>query len=132
MELLEYVEGLREFADWIERNGEELPDILYPGMLCMYVKCESATEFRRVTRMMGSGRKRELLGDMHVERTFGLAQVSAYTARENVCERRVVATREVVKNVPDPEAVAAVPLVEVTETVEDVEWVCGPIFAGDK
>lgn len=52
-----------------------------------------------------------------------------YADREEVCERVVTGTREVTETVPDPEALAAVPLVEVTKTVEDVEWRCGSFLA---
>jgi hypothetical protein len=48
--------------------------------------------------------------------------------RNEVCEKVVTGTREVTKEVPDPEALAAVPKVTVTETVEDVEWRCHPIL----
>jgi len=48
------------------------------------------------------------------------------TPREKVC-RKVVTTSEVTKTVPDP--TIEVPQVEVTETVESVEWVCEPILA---
>ena len=49
--------------------------------------------------------------------------------RDTVCERVVTGTREVTRTVKDPEAIAAVPEVEVTETVEDVEWRCGSLLA---
>lgn len=49
--------------------------------------------------------------------------------RDAVCERIVTGTREVVEEVPDPEALAAVPKVTVTTTVEDVEWKCSPLLA---
>lgn len=55
--------------------------------------------------------------------TIGL-QLTAY--RDAVCERVVTGTREVTKTIPDP--MVTVPTVEVTETVEDVEWVCGPLL----
>jgi hypothetical protein len=41
----------------------------------------------------------------------------------------VVGTREVTEEVPDPEALAAVPKVTVTRTVEDVRWECRPLLA---
>jgi hypothetical protein len=47
-------------------------------------------------------------------------------ARDAVCRRVVTATREVVREVP---AQAAVEAHTVTETVEDVEWVCDPVLA---
>ena len=48
-------------------------------------------------------------------------------ARESVCVRRVVGTKEVTREVPDPSV--EVPMIEVTETVEEVEWDCQPILA---
>ena len=47
-------------------------------------------------------------------------------AREAVCERVVTGTETVTKSVPDPSIL--VPLVEVTEEVETVEWVCSPLL----
>lgn len=52
--------------------------------------------------------------------------VHIYTPREKVC-RKVVTTAEVTKTVPDP--TVEVPQVEITETVETVEWVCEPLLA---
>lgn len=53
--------------------------------------------------------------------------VNIITDREAVCRRVVTGTREVTKTVPAPGA----DTVEVTETVEDVEWVCDePLLAG--
>jgi hypothetical protein len=49
------------------------------------------------------------------------------TSRDVVCRRVVKGTREVTKKVPDPAALAAVPEIEVTETVEDIEWICEPV-----
>jgi hypothetical protein len=49
----------------------------------------------------------------------------AIAARESVCERIVTGTETVKRTVPDPAAA----LVEVTETVEHVEWVCRPLLA---
>lgn len=52
-------------------------------------------------------------------------RVGAY--RDQVCERIVTGTREVTQTVPDPSV--EVPLVEVTKTVEDIEWVCSPLLS---
>jgi len=57
----------------------------------------------------------------------GVIEVHVGAYRDQVCERVVTGTREVTKTVPDPSVV--VPDVEVTETVEDVEWICGPLLA---
>lgn len=61
---------------------------------------------------------------------LGRASLHVYVEREELCERVVTGVREVTEEVPDPEALAAVPKVAVTKTVEDVEWVCRPILAG--
>lgn len=124
--------GLREFADWIEEHGDSNDIYLYPGQMSMFVECPDKEVFQRVARMLERGAKRELGGNLHLDRSFGMVKVSAYTARENVCRKVVVGTSEVTREVRDPEMLEQVPLVTVTETVEEVEWVCGPIFAGDR
>lgn len=66
---------------------------------------------------------------------FGPAVVwHVYTDRANLCERVVVGQRMVVEAVPDPELVAALPKVEASRVVEDVQWRCGPVLAavGDR
>lgn len=55
-------------------------------------------------------------------------RVTVTAFRDDVCERVVTGTREVTKTIPDP--AVDVPTIEVTETVEDVEWVCGPLMRG--
>lgn len=65
-----------------------------------------------------------------VDMDFGAIKLRALIDRVEVCDRVVTGVREVVEEVPDPEALAAVPTVSVTKTVEDVSWVCRPILAG--
>ena len=61
-------------------------------------------------------------------RVAGLSvRLCAY--RDQVCTKVVTGTREVTKMVKDPAALASVPEIEVTETVEDVEWQCSPLLA---
>jgi hypothetical protein len=55
--------------------------------------------------------------------------VAVVTSRDEVCRKVVTGTRTVTRTVPDPEALAKVPMVEVTEDVEDFEWVCEPVLA---
>jgi hypothetical protein len=55
--------------------------------------------------------------------------VKVLALRDEVCERVVLATREVTEEVPDPEALAAIPKVAITRTVEDVEWRCTSLLA---
>jgi hypothetical protein len=62
---------------------------------------------------------------------FGPVRVDVVIDRDEVCERVVVDTREVTKEVPDPEALAAIPRVVVTEVEEVVEWRCHPLLAAE-
>ncbi len=55
---------------------------------------------------------------------FGPVSIRPYAGRDLVCERHVVGTQEVTEEVADPEALAAVPKVTVTKTVDVVEWKC--------
>lgn len=57
--------------------------------------------------------------------SWGDVTALALAQRGEVCERVVTGTETVTRTVPDPTA----PLVEVTETVEHVEWVCRPLLA---
>ncbi len=61
--------------------------------------------------------------------TIGALGLEILADRDEVCERVVTGTREVTEEVPDPEALAAVPKVTVTKVVEDVEWRCGSLLA---
>jgi hypothetical protein len=66
----------------------------------------------------------------NVELRIGPLKVSALASRRNVCERVVLGTDEVTRTVPDPAYVAEpVPTIEVTETVERIEWRCTPLLA---
>lgn len=62
---------------------------------------------------------------------FGPVSLYVYSTRDQVCERVVTGTREVVEEVQDPEALAAVPTITQTRTEDIVEWVCRPILAAD-
>lgn len=65
-------------------------------------------------------------GDLYAfETVFAGVRLHITVQRDVVCERVVTGTREVTKTVPAPDA----PTIEITETVEDVEWVCAPLLA---
>jgi hypothetical protein len=74
------------------------------------------------------------LGGAYFDLSGDLAglRVQLTAAREDVCERIVTGTREVTEMVKDPVLLDAVPLTEVTRTVEDVEWRCRPVTAPAK
>jgi hypothetical protein len=57
----------------------------------------------------------------------GGLNLHVYAQRDQVCTRRVIGTREVTEDVPDPSVV--VPTVTVTKTEDVVEWDCMPLLA---
>jgi hypothetical protein len=136
-----FTQGLREIADFLDQN----PDVKLPYLgadvwagipehcLSIYltgVFADPRDELAVIARAMGNASKvvDEDGGRFYVLRKFGAITLAASADRASVCERVVTGTREVTKEVRDPEALAAVPMVEVTEIVEDVEWVCRPLL----
>jgi hypothetical protein len=63
---------------------------------------------------------------------FGPIYLQVYSLRDEVCERVVLGTREVVEEVQDPVALAAVPTITQTRTEDIVEWQCRPLLAGEQ
>jgi hypothetical protein len=134
-----YTAGLRALADLLDAHPEvPLPYDGTLGRISIHhlypidPKRTVREEFQATLRAL-PGRK-----DKDPDSTYFNVEVELHglslvvTAfREEVCERVVKGTREVSREVPDPDALAAVPTTTVTETVEDVEWVCRPILASE-
>lgn len=133
----EYISGLRKLADLLETQ----PDLPLPfdggaennasTRITFYLLGDPRDVFVQAARALPGPLDKEVSGDTYrvVAHLDGLhVQVVAY--REDVCERVVTGTREVTKTVPDP--MVTVPVVEVTETVEDVRWVCSPLLASEQ
>lgn len=128
----EMAAGLRALADMIQAHPEVVDDLRYP-LNWMMTSVDGRTEVSRLAR---AGAKSGAAVKKHgtdrfagVDIAFGPVNLRVYADREEVCERVVTGTREVTKEVPDPEALAAVPTVTVTEVVEDVEWRCASFLA---
>jgi hypothetical protein len=131
----EYTKGLRALADILDAHPEvPLP---YHGRegtpLAIYHlnrKDETRAAFLASVRAF-PGRKEKDANDgtYRVAATLHGVRVEVVAYRETVCERVVTGTREVTREVPDPDALAALPKTVVTETVEDVEWICQPLTA---
>jgi hypothetical protein len=137
-----YIEGLHQIADFLSEH----PEVPLPHLgayaegsplpaLSIYVygdnpRATMATIARAMTDSGASVQKRvkDSTGSFQAWREFGGLVLVATASRGDVCERVVTGTREVTEEVPDPEAVAAVPKVTVTKVVEDVEWVCKPLL----
>jgi hypothetical protein len=132
-----FAADLRHLADMVQ-NDEELHDRLWT-MRDVNVPCtelddepgKALTEMRHLIRVaLAAGCK----VDKSYDESYGTAMITmpnqairlkCYADRELVCTKRVIGTRKVTEKVPDPDA----PLVTVTRTVEDVEWVCGSLLA---
>lgn len=126
----EYTKGLRALADLLDAN----PDLKLPyegstGELLVILTSEDdqkAALAAWARALPGEKRKDvrgatfDLYGSLH-----GL-RLQVIASRDQVCRKVVTGTREVTKTIPDPSV--EVPTVEVTETVETVEWVCEPIL----
>jgi hypothetical protein len=129
MDAATYAQGLRDFADWLDNHADELDDTTignFSPPSTVYWFTHTREQFARAVRVLGRGAKSKDENWFNVKRDFGLITLEATCQRQIVCERIVKSTREVTTTVRDPEALEAVPLVEVTETIEDVEWVCPP------
>lgn len=133
-----YIEGLHQIADFLAEHPEvPLPALgdyasgEYQPTLAIFLRGDdqrdSRTKLADVARAMGRAEK-STHHEFAIWRRFSGMILTAYAQRAEVCERVVTSTREVTKEIPDPEALAAVPKVTVTETVEDVEWVCAPLM----
>lgn len=129
-----YIAGLRAIADTLEANPNlplPHPGTEYSELSIFTFNREDLLAWARA--LPGTWRKEfddesEAFGFELHGKVEGL-HVVVYGDRGQVCTRRVVAVREVEKETPDPDALASVPTVTVTETVEDVEWVCAPLLA---
>lgn len=131
----EFAAGLRTLADAIEQHPRlaEIGNLRYGlGWTLVGVETREAVQLWARAGLSAGARVTKHQGDKYagVDIQFGPVTAHVYVEREELCERVVTGVREVTEDVPDPEALAAVPIVAVTKTVEDVEWVCRPILAG--
>lgn len=131
-----FTTGLRQIADWLDAHPEvPLPYLSsvatgrYEPTLPWYLMAGERDVIAAMGRAMGTFDKRGDDDKFRIFRRFAGIAVCAQIDRDEVCERVVIGTREVTEEVPDPEALAAVPKVTVTTTVEDVEWRCMPLLA---
>lgn len=129
----EQATGLRRLADLIEAEPQ-LADWLSHTLQTSGINAFPPDEdervalawFVRVMKAAGATITKSTSASLYqVAAHFGSVKVEALASRAQVCERVVVGTQTVTRQVPDP----AAPLVEVTETVEQVEWRCEPLLA---
>ena len=93
----DFIEGLRDLTEFLVSRPElQVPHDLYCTVVC------SGDEFRAACRLMQSYAKAPLGNIYGAEKTFsGGITYRAITARENVCERKVVGTRTIPAHTED-------------------------------
>lgn len=133
-----YLKGLRALADVLEQHDEiPLPHVGRTTAITIWFTIGSSdprSEMAAAAKAIPCTWHKnawesseqaffELQGTLH-----GLSiDLTAY--RDAVCERIVTGIETVTERVKDPEALAAVPEVEVTRQVPTVEWRCHPLLA---
>lgn len=134
-----YIDGLRKLADALEEHPEvPLPTTGTRQAMSWNLWDDDAREqlaaVAKAIPCAWAKSARDGYGDgpAYFDMTgfLGGLELKLTAFREAVCTRVVTGTREVTETVKDPGALAAVPEIEVTRTVEDVEWQCHPILAG--
>lgn len=126
----DFTAGLRQLADWLDAN----PDINLPadGTTLPLTFSAWGKDGRDKAREFAKAFPGKL--DKDVDESYyrlrgqmGGVSVEFCAYRDYVCERVVIGEREVTVQIPDPDV--DVPMVEVTQTIEDVEWICPPLLA---
>jgi hypothetical protein len=133
-----YTAGLRQLADILDDHPEvPLPyDGSQPnaGRITfhfLHLGEQAPAEIAAVRRALGVPLEKNARDDTYFDLHGNLRGLYFTLAafREDVCRRVVIGKREVEVEEPDPEALAALPVVKVTKTVEDVRWECAPLLA---
>jgi hypothetical protein len=129
----EYIAGLRMLADVLEANPHlRLP---YTGSdqgspINVMPHGDERQELADWARAL-PGKKQKKDRDAYFDLNAALRglHITVICHRDEVCERIVIGTHEVVEEKPDPALLAEIPLVTVTRTEEIVEWRCTSILA---
>lgn len=132
-----YTAGLRRLAEIIDTHPElplpyEGSSSDYGRMTFHFLSAEDPrAELAAARRALGVPLEKKASDDKYFDLRGSLAGLyfTMTAFRKDVCERVVLATREVEVEEPDPLAVAALPKVKRTVKVEDVEWRCTPLLA---
>jgi hypothetical protein len=125
-EAVKLAEDLREFADFVEKRGVELPgDIYISGIYNHLYDDDDSTaqeKAKRVAKILSKGalvEKRHDNYSLDLIRKFGQLKLIYSISREKFCKKVVVETK-------------VIPARMIEERTEEVvEWVCDdPVLAG--
>lgn len=133
---------LRAIADLIEDNpylAALINQMFSAGAFPMYAAAEEQrdnlrelmAETIRQLQPLASGPIKKKYGDKWFYATVPMRAIELQLTeeREQVCTRVVTGTETVTEEIPDPEALAAVPTITQTRKIETVEWRCEPLMA---
>ena len=133
------IEGLRALADLFEANPELAEDFRYGDAFSKIHNPVSHNEDPRAS--MAAWARAGKAAGAPVAKDYGekwgsvtvtlsdAVRIYTYAKREQVCTRIVTGTETVTVKVPDPSV--EVPMVEVEQTREIVEWQCLPLLDAD-
>ena len=135
----DYIAGLHALADMLDQHPElPLPSTgtstAFDWWIWDHENENSKAVLAEIVRLI-PGAKNKVVGEgstaswFTVEASLRGLRIDVNAHRASVCRRVVTGTREVTEEVPDPDALATVPKVTVSKTVEDIEWVCEPLMA---
>jgi hypothetical protein len=130
-----YIIGLRQLADLLERHDDLALPYEGRGYARLGIFVETKDEVLAWVRAMDGPVSKQYDSDgsydFRAEGALAGLNLRVYAPRGEVCERIVTGVETVTETVPDPEALAAVPTVEVTREVEQIEWRCHPLLADE-
>lgn len=135
----EYIAGLRMLADLLQSHPElELPYTgrsKYEPLSVNLIGDEGQrAQMAAWARALPGKKDKAAVSDTYfrIDGALRGLGIRVLANRAEVCEKRVIGTQEVTEEIPDPEAVAALPKKTVTRTEEIVEWVCGSVLDDDR
>lgn len=125
-----WIGGMRSLCDFLEAHAE-IP-VTFPQSAFANVNqyaderlAPAKERLAEIARIPGRWEKRSDAEAFQLVRKFGPHKLLVFANHSEVCER-VTRTETVTREVPDPDKLAEVPTVTVTEEVEHVEWICPP------
>lgn len=124
----QWIDGMRRLCDFLEAHPE-IP-VTFPESVIANVnqygsedRSPAKDRLAAIARLPGRWTKDSDGESFQIKRKFGPHKLLVFANHNEVCER-VTRTETVTREVPDPDKLAEVPTVTVTEEVEHVEWVC--------
>ena len=123
------IQGLRDMADWLERNPQALlGPSRWNGIYVSFYGAEKE-QILALASTAGGIAKNYYGSSFELVQKFGPVTYSMGGKRDDVCTKKVVGTKTVQKEDPDVrrERLKDIPMIEVEEEI--VEWECHSLLA---